>query len=46
MPLSIAFLPTMSQRGKVYSCNVTLRTRSDDGQEEVVLERTLTGQWA
>ena len=46
MPLSIAFLPSVNQRGKVYSCNITLRTRSDDGQEEIVLERSLTGQWS
>jgi hypothetical protein len=46
MPLSIAFLPTSNQRGKAYSCNITLRTRSDDGQDEIVLERSLTGQWS
>ncbi|CAF1239881.1 unnamed protein product [Adineta ricciae] len=45
MPLSIAFIPTISQRGKSYSCTITLRTRSDDGQDEIVLERSLTGQW-
>ncbi|CAF0730139.1 unnamed protein product [Adineta steineri] len=45
MPLSIAFLPTINQRGMEFSCKVTLRTRSDDGQDDIVLERSLTGQW-
>lgn len=45
MPLSIAFLPTINQRGMNFSCTITLRTPSDDGQDDIVLERSLTGQW-
>ena len=45
MPLSIAFLPTNEQRGKDFSCTITLRTPSEDGQDNIVLERSLTGQW-
>ncbi|CAF3350147.1 unnamed protein product [Rotaria socialis] len=45
MPLSIAFLPTIKQRGMKFSCTITLRTPSDDGQDDILLERSLTGQW-
>jgi len=45
MPLSIAFLPKLNQRGMKYSCTITLRTPSDNGQGDIVLERSLTGQW-
>jgi len=45
MPLSIAFLPTPQQRGMEFSCTITLRTPSEDGQDTIVLERSLTGQW-
>jgi hypothetical protein len=45
MPLSIAFLPTLKHRGMEFSCKITLRTRSDDGQDDILLERSLTGQW-
>jgi len=44
MPLSIAFLPTIQQRGMKFSCTITLRTPSEDGQD-ILLERSLTGQW-
>ncbi|CAF1024585.1 unnamed protein product [Rotaria sordida] len=45
MPLSIAFLPTIKHRGMKFSCTITLRTSSDDGQDDILLERSLTGQW-
>jgi hypothetical protein len=45
MPLSIAFLPTIKQRGMTFSCTIKLRTPSDDGQDDIFLERSLTGQW-
>ena len=45
MPLSIAFLPTPDQRGIEFSCTITLRTPSEDGQGQILLERSLSGQW-
>jgi hypothetical protein len=45
MPLSIAFFPTINQRGMKHSCTITLRTPSDNGQDDILLERSLTGQW-
>ncbi|CAF4829934.1 unnamed protein product, partial [Rotaria magnacalcarata] len=45
MPLSIAFLPTIKQRGMKFSCTITLRTPSDDRQDDILLERSLAGQW-
>ena len=45
MPLSIAFLPTPEQRGMEFSCTITLRTPSEDGQDQILLERSLIGQW-
>lgn len=45
MPLSIAFVPTPDQRGMEFSCTITLRTTSEDGQGQILLERSLTGQW-
>lgn len=45
MPLSIAFLPNLKQRGMTFHSTITLRTRSDNGEEEIVLQRSLTGQW-
>jgi hypothetical protein len=45
MPLSISFLPKPHQRGMKFSCTITLRTPSEDGQDNILLERSLTGQW-
>jgi len=45
MPLSIGFLPTLKQRGTEYSCTITLRTPGEDGQDDIVLQRSLNGQW-
>jgi hypothetical protein len=45
MPLSIAFLPTIEQRGMEFTCTINLRTPSEDGQDTILLERSLTGQW-
>lgn len=46
MPLSIAFLPTVKQRGTTFTCPITLRTRSDDGKDDVLLQRALHGHWS
>lgn len=46
MPLSIAFLPKPNQRGMDFSSTITLRTSSDDGQGDITIQRTLTGQWS
>ena len=46
MPLSIAFLPTPQQRGMKFNSTITLRTPSDNGQEDLVLQRSLHGQFS